>query len=327
MSIQLIQQYYSKVEQVIRYGGSWNESSLRKPFQDLLEQYARSKNLVLVGEVEMLSRKGTRIRPDGVLKDALRQDWGYWESKDEKDHIEAEIAAKFNKGYPNFNILFEDTHTAILYQSGERVLQAAFTDAKALDALIGRWVGYEPREVTEFHKAIELFSAEVGGLAEVLRSVIGDQVIGNREFSVALDEFLELAKKAINPKIEMADVREMIIQHVLTEDIFMRVFDEAEFHRENVIARKLAEVAGTFYRGDTKKNIHAKIAPYYETINARASQISDHHEKQKFLKALYESFYKAYNPKAADRLGIVYTPDEIVRFMIESADHLVYKHF
>ncbi|MCK7481765.1 MAG: hypothetical protein M0C28_34775 [Candidatus Moduliflexus flocculans] len=49
-----------------------------------------------------------------------------------------------------------------------------------------------------------------------------------------------MAKKAINPKIEMADVREMIIQHVLTEDIFMRVFDEAEFHRENVIARKLA---------------------------------------------------------------------------------------
>ena len=118
-----------------------------------------------------------------------------------------------------------------------------------------------------------------------------------------MSEFLELAKKAINPKIEMADVREMIIQHVLTEDIFMRVFDEAEFHRENVIARKLAEVAGTFYKGETKRNIHAKIAPYYETINARASQISDHHEKQKFLKALYESFYKAYNPKAADRLG------------------------
>jgi len=41
----LIQQYYAKVEQIIRYGGSRNESSLRKPFQDLLEQYARSKNL------------------------------------------------------------------------------------------------------------------------------------------------------------------------------------------------------------------------------------------------------------------------------------------
>src|SRR6266487_2687115 len=199
MSIQLIQQYYSKVEQVIRYGGSWNESSLRKPFQDLLEQYARSKNLVLVGEVEMLSRKGTRIRPDGVLKDALRQDWGFWESKDEKDDIEAEIISKFNKGYPNFNILFEDTKTAILYQGGERIMKSAFSDAKGLDALISRWVGYEPKEVTEFHKAIELFSAEVGGLAKVLREVIEEQVSSNQSFQLSLNEFLELAKKAINP--------------------------------------------------------------------------------------------------------------------------------
>ena len=94
----------------------------------------------------------------------------------------------------------------------------------------------------------------------------------------------------INPKIEIADIREMIGPYLLTEDIFMRVFDEAEFHRENAIARKLQEVAGTFYTGETKRNIHAKIAPYYETINAKASQISDHHEKQKFLKALYGSF-------------------------------------
>ncbi len=327
MSIQLIQKYYAEVDKIIRYGGSRNESSLRKPFQDLLEQYARTKNLVLVAEVEMASKRGTRIRPDGVLKDALRQDWGFWESKDEKDKIEDEIKAKFNKGYPDFNILFEDTHTAILYQAGERVMQAAFSDARGLDALLSRFVGYEPKEVSEFHKAIELFSAEVGGLAEVLRAVISDQINNNQLFRDALNEFWILAQKAINPKIEMADVREMIIQHVLTEDIFMRVFDEAEFHRENVIAHKLAEVAGTFYKGETKRNIHAKIAPYYETINARASQISDHHEKQKFLKALYESFYKAYNPKAADRLGIVYTPDEIVRFMIESADHLTFKHF
>src|SRR5512134_3135521 len=128
MSIQLIQQYYARVGQIIRYGGSRNELALRKPFQDLLEQYARSKNLVLVAEVETESRRGTRIRPDGVLKDALRQDWGFWESKDEKDEIDSEIRAKLNKGYPTFNILFEDTHTAVLYQGGEEVMRAEFAD-------------------------------------------------------------------------------------------------------------------------------------------------------------------------------------------------------
>ena len=327
MSIQLVQQYRNKVDQIIRYSGTRNEQSLRKPFQDLLEQYARSRNLILVAEVEMRSKRGTSIRPDGVLKDALRQDWGFWESKDEKDDIEAEIKAKFARGYPDFNILFEDTHKAILYQGGERVLTADFDNPEELDRLLTLFVKYEPAEVRNFHEAIRLFSAEVGGLADTLRMVIDEQVSANDAFKTALAEFLELCKKSINPRIEMADVREMIIQHVLTEDIFMRVFDEAEFHRDNIIAHKLSQVAATFYTGDTKRNILARIKPYYETINARAASISDVHEKQKFLKALYESFYRAYNPKAADRLGIVYTPDEIVRFMIESADYLTYKHF
>jgi predicted helicase len=69
------------------------------------------------------------------------------------------------------------------------------------------------------------------------------------------------------------------------------------------------------------------IKHYYDTINAAAATIADHHEKQKFLKIVYETFYKSYNPKAADRLGVVYTPNEIVRFMIESADYLLHKHF
>ena len=73
---------------------------------------------------------------------------------------------------------------------------------------------------------------------------------------------------------------------------------------------------------------HARrLAPYYAAIRTAAAQISSHHEKQTFLKVIYENFYKVYNPKAADRLGVVYTPNEIVRFMIESADWLCEKHF
>lgn len=327
MSVQLIQQYYAKVEKLIQYSGTRNESTLRKAFQDLLEQYAHSKNLLLVPEVEFVTKKGHKVYPDGTLKDALRQDWGYWESKDEKDNLEQEVASKFAKGYPNFNILFEDTHTAILYQNGEEFFRADFADAQALDFLLSQFVSYESPQVREFHKAIEQFSADVPKLAETLRTIIEEQTETNdlfREKSLAL---LEHFKKAINPNIQMADIREMIIQHILTEDIFMRIFDDAEFHRENNVAVKLSEISNTFYSGTTKRNIDNRISYYYETINAKASQISDHHEKQKFLKALYENFYRAYNPKAADRLGVIYTPEEIVSFMIESTDHLLFKHF
>ena len=150
MSVQLIQQYHAKVEKIIRYGGSRNESSVRKPFQDLLEQYARQRNLELIGELEYRTRRGHTVYPDGTLKDALRQDWGYWESKDEKDDLESEIAAKFAKGYPANNILFEDTQTAVLYQAGEEAGRVNFRDAAALDALLTRFVSYENDEVRHF---------------------------------------------------------------------------------------------------------------------------------------------------------------------------------
>ena len=53
------------------------------------------------------------------------------------------------------------------------------------------------------------------------------------------------------------------------------------------------------------------MAPYYAAIRSAAAQIGTHHEKQTFLKVIYENFYKVYNPKAADRLGVIYTPNEM----------------
>ena len=76
MSIQLIQQYHTKVEQIIRYSGVRNESSLRKPFQDLLEQYARSKKLMLVAEVgvpALAGRPGKAVPPEVLESKALEQ--------------------------------------------------------------------------------------------------------------------------------------------------------------------------------------------------------------------------------------------------------------
>ncbi|MDO7884274.1 type ISP restriction/modification enzyme [Hymenobacter sp. CA2-7] len=118
-----------------------------------------------------------------------------------------------------------------------------------------------------------------------------------------------------------------MIQHILTEDIFNRVFDETQFHRENNIAHELEQVINTFFIGPTRRDTLERIRPFFDVINAQASGIASHKEKQKFLKVVYENFYRAYNPKGADRLGIVYTPNEVVRFMIESTEYLTLTHF
>ena len=119
----------------------------------------------------------------------------------------------------------------------------------------------------------------------------------------------------------------MVIQHILTEEIFNAVFDESQFHMENNIARKLDGLIKTFFVGDKRRNTLDSIKHYYNVISATAKNIVDHHEKQKFLKIIYENFYKNYNPKAADRLGVIYTPNEIVNFMIESTNFLLDKNF
>jgi len=112
-----------------------------------------------------------------------------------------------------------------------------------------------------------------------------------------------------------------------TEEIFSKVFGEDDFHRQNNIAKELYTLEATFFTGNVKKQTLRGLDPYYAAIRAAAAQIASHQEKQTFLKVIYENFYKVYNPKAADRLGVVYTPNEIVRFMIESADWLCEKNF
>lgn len=327
MSLLLIQQYHNRVQEIMQYGGSRNETAVRPAFQKLIEQYCADRKLELIPELEYRTSHGMAVNPDGTLKDALRQDWGYWESKDEYDSLDVEIRKKLAKGYPTTNILFEDGKTAVLIQDGKEQLRASFKDHQALDSLIKSFVDYEPREVQTFREAIVRFKEDLPDLIVKLRELIENQAVKNTTFARAREDFLELCRESINPHVVMADVREMIIQHILTEDIFITVFNESQFHRENNIARSLMGVIDTFFTGTVRRSILGKIDPYIRIIKAAAAGIADHHEKQRFLKVVYENFYRAYNPSAADRLGIVYTPNEIVRFMVESAERLVFENF
>lgn len=326
MSIHAVKAYQREVEEDRRFGGSNNELSIRDAFKNMLNEYARPKGLRLIYELPFKTQQGKSVKPDGTLKDSLQNSWGFWESKDEADDINEEIQKKFAKGYPNDNILFEDSRTSVLYQHGAEVLRCDMADAEALHELITKFINYERPEVKSFREAIEAFKQHIPHVTEALRSII-EQQAENPAYVSKRAAFLELCKEAINPDVAVDDVREMLIQHILTADIFNTIFDEPHFHRENNVAKELEEVLNTFFTGTLRRQTLDSIKHYYDVINARAAEIADHHEKQKFLKVVYETFYKSYNPKAADRLGVVYTPNEIVRFMVESTDYLLNQHF
>lgn len=327
MSTAIISEYYNKVEKLIQYGASKKETSVRNEFYNLLNHYAEKRHLVLVAELPVRGTKGRDVTPDGTLKNVLRLDYGYWESKDEALDLDEEIDKKIKKGYPLTNILFEDSNTAALYQNGEETMRIDMHKPEELDRILTAFVHFEKPEVRRFNDALENFQQDIPTILDTLRTRIEEARRKNKNFVAVSESFLELCRAEINPDITPDDVREMMIQHIITSDIFNKIFDDPEFHKHNNIASELEKLIGILFSYAERKNLLASIEHYYDAINATAAGIADHHEKQKFLKALYELFYKAYNPKAADRLGVVYTPNEIVNFMIDSTNHLLEKHF
>ena len=318
-----IERYRSELRRLTEFGGSANESSIRRAFALCLDAYCRDERLALVDE---LSYKGG-ARPDGTVKDGLRMARGYWEAKDSYDDLDAEISRKFAVGYPNDNIIFEDSQTAVLVQNGAESLRADMSRPGELHRLIRRFLDHELPAIEDFRDAQRQFKTDLPSVLEGLREAIEIAESGNDDYKAAARDFLELCRQSISPEVSEADVREMLLQHILTKDIFLRVFAEDQFHRENNIALRLDALEGTFFTGDARRQAIDRLRAYYGAIGRAADEIADYAEKQNFLKAIYEDFYKAYNPAAADRLGVVYTPNEIVDFIIRGADFLLQKHF
>ena len=307
-------------EDLQRFTSAAPEQSIRRAFA-VLDSYCRDhrEKLALVDELDAgpgSRPAGTRNRPDGTVKDSLRMARGYWEAKDTHDDLDAEIQAKFNRGYPRDNILFEDSQTAVLFQNGAESMRVDMARPGELHRLIRRFLDYELPEIEEFRQARQQFKADLPAVLESLREAVADAEAGNPDYQDAAALFLNLCRQTISPDVSDADVREMLLQHILTRDIFLRVFGEDQFHRENNVARQLDALEDTFFTGDTRRQAIDRLRVYYGAIGRAADDIADYAEKQQFLKAIYEDFYQAYNPAAADRLGVVYTPNEVVDFII-----------
>ncbi|MBL0423460.1 N-6 DNA methylase [Ramlibacter sp. AW1] len=326
MSQVLINEYLSQLDVIKKVSGSSRETIVREAFKDLLKNWGRQNNLVFLAEYPLKTAFKTNITVDGALLHELRMPLGYWEAKDERDDLEEEIEKKLRKGYPQDNIVFSDDIHAVLIQHKEEVLRCDIADTAKLGQLLKLFFGYERPEIASFRVAVEQFKEDLPAVLKALREMIEKQETTNATFQAASAKFLQHAQEAINPSLGGADVREMLIQHILTEEIFSKVFD-SEFHHENNVARELYALENAFFTGALKKQTLKGLEPYYAAIRAAAAQIGSHHEKQTFLKVIYENFYKVYNVKAADRLGVVYTPNEIVRFMVDAADWLCEKHF
>lgn len=252
-----IECYHSDLAELIELGGSDNELNIRPAFQNCLAAYCAAHREKLVLVPELASSKGNK--PDGTIRDALRMARGHWEAKDSHDNLDAEIQRKFDRGYPKDNILFEDSRVAVLFQNGAESMRVDMADSDKLHRLIDSFLNYELPEIEEFRQAQQQFKADLPSVLENLRQAVADAEEGNEAYREGVVKFLELCHRSIGPGVTDADVREMLLQHILTQDIFLRVFGETQFHSENNVARQLSGLERTFFTGDVRPDGLARV--------------------------------------------------------------------
>ena len=164
---------------------------VREAFKTLLKEWGRSHDLVFVTEYEIITPAKERRLVDGALLHELRLPFGYWEAKDEKDDLDAEIEIKFRRGYPQDNIIFEDSRHAVLIQNRQEVIRCAADDPEKLEKLLKLFFAYERAEISEFRQAVAQFKTDLPAVLEALRQMIQNGYDSDSAFKAGAQAFLK----------------------------------------------------------------------------------------------------------------------------------------
>ena len=323
-----IKTFYAELKQYENLGAT-NETEVRLAFATLLQHYARQNNLTLICEKSLRTLQNTIIYVDGMLTDNdFGLPRGYWEAKDLHDNLTTAVRQKFNAGYPQDNILFTTQERAILYQDKQEVMDVGIADPEAFIRVLHAFFSYEQADIADWERAAVEFKDKVPALGKRAAALIQKEEDTNARFQEAFTDFHRHCQEAINPNLAKAAVEEMLIQHLLTEEIFSTVFDNRDFTRRNIIAREIENVIDALTEhAYNRAEFLRELAPFYSAIQRAAATFIDFSQKQHFLNTVYEQFFQGFSVKVADTHGIVYTPQPIVNFMVKSVSHLLETEF
>lgn len=305
-----------------------HEGAVSSPFAHLLATCGKKAGVTLEPQHAMRNPKGNRIVIDGAIIDQYRLPIAYWEAKDLDDDLPKAIQEKRNKGYPFNNILFQNPERVILYQNEEVALDTDITDPENLVEVLQRLFSYSGITFSDWYDAVDKFSDRIPALAAKLKELVEEQHKTNAAFKEAFASFYQTCLASINPDLSQATVEEMLIQHILTERIFLKVFDRSDFTNRNIIAIEIEKVSKALMQYSVSRDEFLKpLAPFYTAIEEAATHCKDFSEKQHFLNTVYEKFFQEYSEDTADTHGIVYTPQPIVDFMVNSVEYLLKTEF
>jgi predicted helicase len=130
----------------------------------------------------------------------------------------------------------------------------------------------------------------------------------------------------LNPSISNEDAIEMLAQHLITKPVFDALFEDYAFSDKNPVSKSMQRMILALERASINKE-DSSLQGFYESVRARASGITDGAAKQKIVKELYEKFFRLAFRSSTEKLGIVYTPNEIVDFILHSVNDVLKTEF
>lgn len=142
----------------------------------------------------------------------------------------------------------------------------------------------------------------------------------------AFEDFSKEIRDDLNNAISDADIIEMLAQHLITKPVFDALFEGYNFTQHNPMSIAMQAVTEQLEAHNIDKEADT-LSSFYESVKMRAAGIESAEGKQRIIVELYDKFFKNAFPRMTDRLGIVYTPVEVVDFIIHSIEDVLKAEF
>jgi predicted helicase len=168
-------------------------------------------------------------------------------------------------------------------------------------------------------------------IAKIARTHI-DRITGilenpaNTKEIEAFQAFVLELRDDLNDSISNSDIIEMLAQHLITKPVFDSLFEGYSFAKHNPMSQAMQDVLDVLQEHNLNKEADT-LQAFYDSVKVRAEGIDNAAGKQKIVVELYDKFFRNAFPKMTERLGIVYTPVEVVDFIIHSVNHLLQTEF
>ena len=173
---------------------------------------------------------------------------------------------------------------------------------------------------------LEDWSKDVADIAR--RHIQGINIIleQNPDSKAAFQRFLHSLQHNINESIDQKQAIEMLAQHLITLPIFDALFGEYGFIKNNPVSSAMEQIVAELSQYGFEKG-QKELEPFYNSVRLRAEGIDNAQAKQKIIITLYDKFFSTGFKSTTERLGIVFTPVEVVDFIVKSVDVVLRKHF